>query len=142
MKNKVFAGLLLGAVLATSACAPQSERVSTETPIEIPMIGLTPDEIPMIGLLDGEHSIQRVRVAMTDPEIQRVIVDTERELRDTATEFDTTFEFERDILVCEQIYVTLEPEVSPAYFDDPTASALSECINGSIASHDMMEGGE
>lgn len=124
------AGLLsLAALTAATGCATAPTERVAET---------TAATIPAIGLLDGSNSIQRVRTSMTDPEIQQAIVNTERELRDAATEFDTTFEFERDILICEQIYVTLEPAGSPAYFDDPTATALSECINLTIAAHDQI----
>lgn len=119
MKNKTFActAAPLLMAIALTACTPAS---ATE-----------------VGGID--NSIQEVALALQSDDMRQVITDTAQELRDAATEFGTTFEFERDVLVCEQLHPTALDETDPNYETDPEAIPLSDCINGTIASHDMME---
>lgn len=118
MKIKTFtcmgAPLLLAAAL--TACGPSADPMG-----------------------DTSQSIREVATAVATPEMREVIADSERELVDAATEFGTTPLFERDILVCEQLHQTAVSADDPAYDADPESGPLSDCINGTIASHDMME---
>jgi len=86
-----------------------------------------------------DHSIDEVAMALTSSDMRRVITDTRAELIGSAENFGTTFEFERDILICEQLHQPSVSVDSPDYGADPESDLLSDCLNGTIASHDMME---
>lgn len=73
-----------------------------------------------------------------NPDIVQTIAAADRDLRDTAIEFDTTYEYERDILVCEQAFPTMYEADDARYSLDPTADALDACINDTIMTHRMF----
>jgi hypothetical protein len=79
------------------------------------------------------------RTLINDDEIALAVHDTDRELRDAATAFDTTYEYERDILVCELSFPTFYPDDSDMYLTDPNAFALDACISDTISNHQMTE---
>lgn len=75
----------------------------------------------------------------TNAEIVIAVADTDRELRDAALEFDTTYEFERDTLVCELAFPTMYEPTDDRYITDPTTFALEACIDDTISNHRMID---
>lgn len=123
-------------VLATSAavalllvgCAPaQADTVRdvTSEPFESVAVG------------DVTESLPEVREALTEYDMRVVVRDTMTELLDASATFETSFEFERDILVCELLHQVPVDFDDPTYDDYPEGDALSDCVNGTIAAHEM-----
>lgn len=134
--RSIAAGVLLlsavaGAAGIANATAPAPERVAG-----ISFAHVAWDD----NMGNADRSIPRVAHELEAPAMRQIVADTAKELRDAATVYATTFEYERDILVCEQVYVPLLNENAPDYGDDPTALALSECLNRTIDAHDMVAG--
>lgn len=93
----------------------------------------------LIIVLTSPNSIPEVQTALANPVIQQVVSDTHKELVDTADKYDTSFDFERDILICEQLHPTVISPDSPLYGYDPQAQPLSDCLNLVISAYDMYD---
>jgi len=85
------------------------------------------------------HSTPRVMYEMKKPAVHRAIVKARPRLQKLAKRYGTSYAFERDIWVCERTYKPLGKPGSKLYASDPTARALSECINATIKSHKMYD---
>lgn len=109
--------LLTVTALLLSGCTPaiDGERVAHEASYEVMSI---PNE------MDLSRSVQEVSNALaTNQAMVQLVHDTHKELTDAAEKYGTPYEFERDVLVCEQL----------------SEEGLSDCINESISNYELLE---
>lgn len=111
--------------------------IATVAVLSFTLAGCVQDPTPYAG--DVSRSIPEVASALSGVDMQEIVADTDKELRDAALAYGTSYEFERDILVCEQLHMTqIEPE-DEGYELDPQAEPLSDCLNLTISSYGMVE---
>ncbi|WP_346921936.1 hypothetical protein [Glutamicibacter creatinolyticus] len=120
--------LSCAAVLLLAGCAP-----ATAATFE------APEPTPEIAVGSTLRAIPEVRDALHAPEMRGIVADTVAELLGASEEYETPFEFERDVLVCEQLHHPALSEDDPEYFSDPVASLLSDCINATISAYDLVD---
>lgn len=113
--------LLTVTALLLTGCAPaiDGERVAHEASYEaVHEVMSIPNE------MDLSRSVQEVSNALaTNQAMVQLVHDTHKELTDAAEKYGTPYEFERDVLVCEQL----------------SEEGLSDCINESISNYGLLE---
>ena len=115
------------------------KRLSLLTAAALLLTGCVPSVSHVATTAYEDKSIPEVTEALSDPAMLQVVEDTRAELLDSSELYGTPVEFERDVLVCEQLH-EVEAELGmPWYFDDPDAVALSECVNATISAYGLTE---
>lgn len=126
MKKLLATGAITGLLL--TGCTPayaESDRVAESV------------EYVSVPVGDVSNSIPEVADALESYDMRVIVNDTLTELLDASATYETSFEFERDLLVCEQLHVTELDPSQENYGDDPEAEPLSDCINLTISAHEM-----
>lgn len=85
------------------------------------------------------YSIDRVRHELKKSTVKKAVHKKSAKLKRDAKHYGTSYNFERDVYVCELTYRPIYKTSNKHYFSDPTAVALSECLNATIASHNMFD---
>lgn len=112
---------LAAVALLLAGCAPAAAAVESEP----------------VAVGNTARSTPEVREALAEHDMRVVVKDTMAELLDASAVHDTTFEFERDVLVCELLHtVPVEPS-DPTYGDYSESDLLSDCLNLTISAHEM-----
>lgn len=111
--------VLAVAALALAGCVPaqaEANRVVSTAAVAHYAIGNT------------ANSITEVREALNREDMRAEVHDNVEELLSSSEAFETTFEFERDLFVCEQLH-PIPADHEP---DHPESTPLANCVRSTI----------
>jgi hypothetical protein len=131
LKRSIGALALIGGLVLGSAPAVATQPAAS--------VATAAKKAPVSMSSTYAHSIPRVKHEAKKPAVRKAITKRQRNLRALAVRYKTSYAFERDIYVCELTYRPLAKPGSKAYALDPTADALSSCINLTIRQHKMFD---
>ena len=116
--------ILAIAALALAGCAPaqaDASRVASTAAVEHHSVGNT------------SNSIDEVREALEHDSMRAQVHTNLDSLLSSSEAYATSFEFERDLFVCEQLH----PVPADHDVDHPESKSLADCVRQTIEAHQV-----